>query len=257
MALEKEDLTTISRYVRDTVLRLPPRDIKAVGIGRVTGTPEADTPPAADSSDRLATTAFVAAQGFATTSYVNSRGPKITTSSFAGGPPSSPSDGDMWIATGVTDGIGNGTRWHFQYDASWSVDAYKWKFVGGPPVALSISTYSAWNVNAWTPFNGIAWASPRKGVFLCSGSWSGYSPGAGSFLGGVLVSLNGGGYTGPTITANTTTPGGYYFDLSLAETAITCPNGAGLDTIDMGYFASSAPTFLYNAVTRIIPQRVA
>ena len=33
--------------------------MKSVGIGRVTGTPEADTPPTTDSSDRLATTSFV------------------------------------------------------------------------------------------------------------------------------------------------------------------------------------------------------
>lgn len=59
MALERADRTEISKYVRDTVQRLPPRDIKAVGIGRVTGTPEADTPPATDSSDRIATTAFI------------------------------------------------------------------------------------------------------------------------------------------------------------------------------------------------------
>lgn len=64
MALEKSDFPVISRFVRDTVLRLPPRDIKAVGIGRITGTPAADTPPTSDSSDRLATTAWVKAQGY-------------------------------------------------------------------------------------------------------------------------------------------------------------------------------------------------
>ena len=59
MALEKADRTEISKYVRDTVQRLPPRAMKAIGIGRLTGTPESDTPPTSDSSDRLSTTAFV------------------------------------------------------------------------------------------------------------------------------------------------------------------------------------------------------
>ena len=64
MALEKADFTTISKFVRDSVQRLPPRPIKAVGIGRVLGAPETTTPPASDSSDRIATTAFVNSQGY-------------------------------------------------------------------------------------------------------------------------------------------------------------------------------------------------
>lgn len=64
MALEKADLSTINKYVRDSVQRLPPRAMKAVGIGRVLGTPEAATPPVSDSSDRIATTAFVKGQGY-------------------------------------------------------------------------------------------------------------------------------------------------------------------------------------------------
>lgn len=59
MALEKADLTTISKFVRDTVERMPPRAVKAMGVGRVLGSPQADTPPSNDVSDRLATTSFV------------------------------------------------------------------------------------------------------------------------------------------------------------------------------------------------------
>lgn len=59
MTLAREDRTEISKFVRDTVQRIPPRAVKAMGIGRLIGTPEADTPPLTDSSDRLATTNFV------------------------------------------------------------------------------------------------------------------------------------------------------------------------------------------------------
>jgi hypothetical protein len=55
---------------------------------------------------------------------------KITTSSFSGGPPGSPTDGDIWIASSVD---GNGTRWHFQYNAG-SASANKWEFIGGAPI---------------------------------------------------------------------------------------------------------------------------
>lgn len=67
MALEKSDFTTINRYVRDAVNRIPPRPVKALGIGKVLGTPEADTPSQIDNSDRLATTSYVKSQF----SYVN------------------------------------------------------------------------------------------------------------------------------------------------------------------------------------------
>lgn len=53
----------------------------------------------------------------------------FSTSALSGGPPASPSDGDLWNATGV-DSIG--TRWQFQYNAA-SGSAYKWEFLGGSP----------------------------------------------------------------------------------------------------------------------------
>jgi hypothetical protein len=64
--------------------------------------------------------------------YVPSKPPRITTSPLSGGPPASPDDGDIWIATGVD---ATGSRWQFQYDAAEST-AYKWKFIGGPPAFI-------------------------------------------------------------------------------------------------------------------------
>jgi hypothetical protein len=68
---------------------------------------------------------------------------QITTSALSGGPPASPNDGDIWIATAVD---ANGARQAFQYNAG-SGSALKWEFIGGfsqvvSPVG-SITTASA------------------------------------------------------------------------------------------------------------------
>jgi hypothetical protein len=57
---------------------------------------------------------------------------KTTTSAYSAGPPASPGDGDIWIATAV--GV-NGERWTFQYNAG-SASAYKWEFLGGSDVEV-------------------------------------------------------------------------------------------------------------------------
>jgi hypothetical protein len=155
--LEKADLTTVSKYVRDTVNRLPPRAMKAVGIGRVLGAPEADTPPVGDSSDRLATTSFVQAALSLT--------PKITTSAISGGPPASPSNGDIWVAVVNTSGV----RWTFQYNAG-SASAYKWEFLGGS--ALHVEDGTAHTTASTTPvdFNPtiLSLTPPRSGDYVVS-----------------------------------------------------------------------------------------
>jgi hypothetical protein len=76
--------------------------------------------------------------------------PLVTTSALSGGPPGSPSDGDIWVATGVD---ANGTRWSFQYNAG-SASTYKWEFIGGSStnadVAGNQSTTSNTNVDLGT-----------------------------------------------------------------------------------------------------------
>ena len=53
-------------------------------------------------------------------------GNKRTVSTLAGGPPASPSTGDIWIATAVD---ANGTCWQFCYNSAETT--YKWEFIGG------------------------------------------------------------------------------------------------------------------------------
>lgn len=73
-----------------------------------------------------------------------SSGQNITVSPMADGPPSSPSDEDIWVATDVD---ANGTRWRFQYNAA-SASTYKWEFIGGAPLAYSTSGVVK-NLTAW------------------------------------------------------------------------------------------------------------
>lgn len=70
-----------------------------------------------------------------TTQRINAYGvtiPKVTRGTLAAGPPASPQDGDIWIATAVD---ANGTTWKFVYDSTQTT--YKWLFVGGAPITTS------------------------------------------------------------------------------------------------------------------------
>lgn len=99
---------------------------------------------------------------------INLIGPKITTSAISGGPPTSPTDGDIWIASAVDT---NGTRWTFQYNAG-SSSAYKWEFIGGAPmtahydypggVSLGVSTF--------VTLTGCQVTIPRNGDYTLEGS---------------------------------------------------------------------------------------
>jgi hypothetical protein len=74
------------------------------------------------------------------------RAPRVVTSTMAGGPPASPVDQDIWVATAVD---ANGTRWAFQYNAG-SASTFKWEFIGGPPVRSLVDTdESSVTVGAW------------------------------------------------------------------------------------------------------------
>lgn len=94
---------------------------------------------------------------------INLIGPKITTSDFTTGPPSSPSDGDIWVGTNVDT---NGTRWMFQYNAG-SSSAYKWEFVGGAPYIIETLTGNGFATGA---YNNIGWGykPTRAGDYICA-----------------------------------------------------------------------------------------
>jgi hypothetical protein len=105
--------------------------------------------------------------------------PKITTSSLAGGPPGSPADKDIWVATGVD---ANGTRWQFQYNAG-SGSSLKWEFIGGPPARVVIDTDEAIaGTNAWAncATTGPDFVASRAGDYLIRYAGRSQSPAGGA-----------------------------------------------------------------------------
>lgn len=98
---------------------------------------------------------------------LNVVGPQITTSALSGGPPSSPTDGDIWIASAVD---ANGTRWMFQYNAG-SASLYKWEFVGGPPARVVVGTFEfTTTTGSWvdTTTVGPSYTTVRAGDYQVS-----------------------------------------------------------------------------------------
>lgn len=114
---------------------------------------------------------------------------KTTVGLLSAGPPGSPADGDIWVATAVDTGnitTTNGTRWAFQYNSS-STSTYKWEFIGGsdieiPPTSGFTATNGSWQEAAF-------YAVPRAGdykVVLTGGSFL-CGSGGGSFNSGVSI----------------------------------------------------------------------
>lgn len=93
--------------------------------------------------------------------------PLITTSTLAAGPPGSPSDKDIWIATTVDSA---GTRWHFQYNSG-SASTFKWEFIGGPPTIARVNTdESTASTGSWLDLTtvGPKYVTARAGDYVAA-----------------------------------------------------------------------------------------
>ena len=82
-------------------------------------------------------------------------GPKITSGPISAGPPKTPDDGDIWIASNVDT---NGVRWAFQYNAG-SSSAYKWEFIGGAALYSEVGQASA-EATTSTTYTTLTTAGP-------------------------------------------------------------------------------------------------
>jgi hypothetical protein len=104
---------------------------------------------------------------------------------IASGPPASPIDGQIWIATGVgPDSI----VWQFRYNAG-SSSAYKWEFIGGPPITSS-ALASVAMAGGWNPYNPQA-PAPRAGIYLIGGSATIANVGASATLTAISAAVAG------------------------------------------------------------------
>lgn len=154
---------------------------------------------------------------------------KFTTSTLAGGPPGSPADGDIWIATGIG---GTSKRWQFQYDSAETT--YKWKFIGG--TALRVLS-GGWNNAAdgtWQNSSGLSIAVARAGHYVVS--WAD----------NIVTSNVNPNYLG-WATASGGTPATYsgIYQTGGGATAISLPVSGSTDTADEGYAALGAASSVY------------
>lgn len=177
--------------------------------------------------------------------------PKITTSPLAGGPPASPSDGDIWIATNVDT---NGTRWQFQYDAAWATDANKWKFIGGPPIgAADPSDVQETVTGAWTRLNGgaVALSIARPGLYMFEGSCR-------VFMGGTNCTFDiGDEFNQPFNYVMITLGGGGSVNVATKVVRRYFSGIAAATTVHMMYYAQNASPFVSEKVLTATPIRIA
>ena len=87
-------------------------------------------------------------------------------------PPPNPQNGDLWLWTPT-----GGSPWLMWYDAAWTTDAYKWKFLGGPPWSVFDGTDVGTSGGTW--FTNPQLTIPRIGYYECQYSASfGQTPNA-------------------------------------------------------------------------------
>jgi hypothetical protein len=143
---------------------------------------------------------------------------KVTTSPLAGGPPASPADGDIWIASGVT---ASGERWHFQYNAG-SASSYKWEFIGGSETfgASGQSVYSA--LSSGTTAQPPIFIAPRDGDYDIWGGAQFTGPTASSY---VSLAVGAPGNTGPGNTQSIPVSN-QHISIETAYRALNVPAGA-------------------------------
>jgi hypothetical protein len=127
-------------------------------------------------------------------------------------PPGSPANGDLWqLPADATNGI----NWLFRYNAG-SASAFKWEFVGGPPVLVQVAANQT--LPAATGISDLATVGPsftptRAGDYVTAwgmqsapGAPGGGTPFAGAVLCNPTANLGIGEATAPAISAAYTSP---------------------------------------------------
>lgn len=166
-------------------------------------------------------------------------------------PPASPADGQLW--TMIADATA-GVAWTFRYRAA-SASAYKWEFVGGPPLpgnvnAQETTTTTSSYVNLATVGPGITLTRP--GVYSVSASAALNNSAADPLI---SFALGIGDYTSPVIEVLTSSgAAGYWSNPAVAGALITVATG---NEIRMKYRKITAGTLTVSSRwIQITPLRI-
>jgi len=141
--------------------------------------------------------------------------PKLTSGAWSSGPPASPQDGDIWMATAVD---ANGTVWQFRYNAG-SASAYKWEFIGGPPVVLSAT--AALQSSASSTYQeldtSLRFTASRAGDYIGSGNVTARSSGTPALFQLVLYNVSATSAYANSEADQNSAAANYYSHLSIAQ----------------------------------------
>jgi hypothetical protein len=159
-------------------------------------------------------------------------------------PPASPADGDEWILPADAT---NGVMWRFRYRAA-SASAYKWEFIGGPPLYGENPTVGAGTVGSWAPVQPSL-APARAGDYLASFSLSSATTSGAGTLAGCLWPSGGRLAATETIVSNVNG------EQALGRTDILLTGQPAAGAIVLGQYCSVAANFSKRWLS-LLPVRV-
>ena len=136
--------------------------------------------------------------------------------------PASPSDGAEHV---LIDNLGNPSyQWRFRYNAG-SSSAYKWEFIGGPPLqGYSGASVVVNTTGTWTNIVSSTFTIPRAGEYILSGDSTVSHPSAGPTC---YVGIYAGGVSNVPIYSNGGFPsaGGYSLSICIAPYKVVISAG--------------------------------
>lgn len=139
--------------------------------------------------------------------------PQITTSQLVAGPPASPADNDIWVATNVDATAG--VDWMFRYVSTETT--YKWHFIGGAFVRVSGNPSAVINTGTQVGATGYYYdpttmsvTVARAGDYIISGVAGMQANGgaAGNFVVGAFAGSTVSAAMGNYLAATTANPDG-------------------------------------------------
>lgn len=174
-----------------------------------------------------------------------------TRSALSGGPPASPGEGDLWIATGID---ADGTEWLFKYNSSETT--YKWKFLGGSAQGFyGAMVASLTPASTWVTVKALALA--RAGDYQVRGGFrlTFNSTVAHNILAGIAITSPG----ATNVSSSLTVPagaGGYTFSIAVEDRINAAANGGNVILSALSFATTGGTDATIDGYIAIVPVRI-